>query len=252
MRLPIFSRLALLVITTVTLFSCSNKTELITTEELSDYMPLQAGKYITYRLDSLIYTNFGTLTQVHRYQVKHVVDGQITDNLGRPSYRVYTYIRDSAGTQPWSANGTYFVTPLAQQTELIDDNFRTIKLHLPIREGFQWKGNAYLPFHPYSPTYNFINDGDIQDWDFIYEAVEPSVTYRGNAYKDVLNVMQMNDKSNAPVTNVNSIGYQTLSVDKYSKNIGLVYRDLILWDYQTSPSQHYTGFGITMWMIDHN
>ena len=38
----------------------------------------------------------------------------------------------------------------------------------------------------------------------------------------------------------------------YSKNIGLVYRKFELWEYQTSPNTHYTGFGITMWMIDHN
>jgi hypothetical protein len=237
---------------TIGFSSCSNKTEEYKTDKLSDYLPLQPGKYITYRLDSLTYSNFGTIAQVRRYQVKHEVDAQITDNLGRPSYRVYTYIRDSAGTQLWTPNGTYMVTPLADQVELIEDNFRIIKLHLPVKEGFQWKGNVYLSFHPYAPTYNFINDGDIQDWDFTYEPVEASFGYRGNSYKDVLTVSQADDKTNAPVTNPNAIGYETFSEEKYAKGIGLVYRKYILWDYQLSPTQHYTGFGITMWMIDHN
>ncbi len=232
--------------------SCSTESEEFVSEKLSDYLPLQPGKYITYRLDSFTYTNFGTVLQTHKYQAKHVIDAQITDNLGRPSYRVYTYIRDSAGTKPWSANGTYFITPLPDQTELIDDNFRIIKLHMPVKEGFQWRGNAHLATHPYSPTYNFNNDADIQDWDFTYEPIEPAFSYRGNNYKDVLTVTQVDDQSNAPVTNLDAYGFESLSLEKYSKGIGLVYRKLILWDYQISPTKHYTGFGITLWMIDHN
>ena len=244
--------LAVVASTALILFSCSKKEE-FDSEKISEYLPLQPGKYITYRLDSLIYTTFGTVSQVHRYQSKHVIDAQFPDNLGRPSYRVYTYIRDSAGTQPWTANGTYFVTPLADQIELIDDNFRIIKLHMPIKEGFQWRGNAHLSVHPYAPTYNFINDEDIQNWRFTYDPVEPTLSYRGNNYTDVLTVSEVDDYTNAPVTNVNSIGYQSFSVEKYSKNIGLVFRQHILWDYQPSPPpSHYTGFGITMWMIDHN
>ena len=147
-----FKSFLFVVIVGCTMSSCSNESEEFVSEKLSDYLPLQPGKYITYRLDSFTYTNFGTVLQTHKYQAKHVIDAQITDNLGRPSYRVYTYIRDSAGTMPWSANGTYFITPLSDQTELIDDNFRIIKLHMPVKEGFQWKGNSHLATHPYSPS----------------------------------------------------------------------------------------------------
>src|SRR6266496_1757918 len=177
-------RFSLLGITILTLFSCSNKTEEIVTDKLNDYIPLQPGKYITYRLDSLVYTNFGTIAVIHRYQVKHIVDAQITDNLGRPSYRVYTYIRDSAGTQPWTASGSYFITQLATQTEVTDDNFRVIKLHLPIKEGYQWKGNSYLPDDPYYPQYDLLNNGDIKDWDFTYDSFVSTASYRGNNYTD--------------------------------------------------------------------
>ena len=245
-------RSALFILIPITIFSCAKKTEQLVTDNVSDYLPLKSGKYITYRLDSLVFRNFGTVIETHRYQVKHVVDAQITDNLGRPSFRVYTYIRDSAGTQDWSANGSYYVTPLTNQIEVIDDNFRIIKLHMPVSEGFQWKGNAYLPDQPYSPLYNFLNDVGIQDWDFTYEPFDDTWTYRGNNYKNVLTVSEMDESANAPVTNVNTLGYQTLSLERYAKDIGLIYRQHILWDYQLSLTPHYTGFGITMWMIDHN
>lgn len=245
-------RISLLIIISASLFSCKGTKEEIVSEKLSEYIPLQPGKYITYRLDSFVYTNFGTVGVTRRYQLKHVVDAQITDNLGRPSYRVFTYIRDSAGTQPWSASGSYYVTPLTSSTEVIDDNMRVIKLHLPIKEGYQWQGNTYLADDPYYPSYDFNNDADIKNWDFTYDIFEPATSYRGQNYTDVYTVLQQDEHSNAPVTDFNSYGFNTVSIEKYSKNIGLVYRKYELWDYQTAPTVHYTGFGITMWMIDHN
>ena len=252
MRLIPAFRLSLLAITALTLFSCSNKTETLVSDQLNDYIPLQPGKYITYRLDSLVYTNFGTVAVTRRYQMKHVIDAQIADNIGRPSYRVYTYIRDSAGTQAWTASGSYLITQLTSQTEVTDDNLRVVKLHLPIKEGYEWNGNTYLPTNPYYPNYDFINDEDMKDWRFNYDIFEPLSSYRGNNYTDVFTVVQEDDSFNAPVTDINTVGYKTLSVEKYSKTIGLVYRKYELWDYQTDPTDHYTGFGITMWMIDHN
>ena len=76
MRLKHVFPLSFLIITSLALFSCSNKTEILASEKLEDYLPLQPGKYITYRLDSLNYTNFGTVEVTSRYQVKHVVDAQ--------------------------------------------------------------------------------------------------------------------------------------------------------------------------------
>jgi hypothetical protein len=251
MRFLSFLRICLVLTLTISLFSCNKKEEYIS-EKLSDYIPLQPGKYITYRLDSLVYTNFGTVAVTRRYQVKHVVDALITDNLGRPSYRIYTYLRDSAGTQPWSAIGSYFITPLADQTEVIDDNMRVIKLHLPITEGFTWHGNSYLANDPFLPGYDFNNDNDINSWDFTYDTFEPATSYGGKNYTDVYTVIEHDEHSNAPVTDVFAYGYNTQAIEKYSKGIGLVYRKFELWDYQTSPTTHYTGFGITMWMIDHN
>src|SRR5438309_968141 len=43
----------------VTISSCKKETETLQTEALSSYIPTQTGKYITYRLDSTIFTNFG-------------------------------------------------------------------------------------------------------------------------------------------------------------------------------------------------
>lgn len=255
MRISSLPYLIFLAVSSFFIFSCNEKEEFIS-EPLTAYMPLSPGKYIIYRLDSLVFTNFGRNTEIHKYQVKHQVDGLITDNQGRPAYRVYRYIRDSAGTQPWQSNGSYFVTLLDDQAEVSDDNLRVIRLHLPAKDGFSWKGNRYLPNDPYGPLYNFSNDDNMGDWDFFYNGAPASFTYLGNNYNNVFTVEHIDEAFNVPITNPTSYAARTKSVDKYSKGIGLVYREFEIWEYQPntggSGGPYKTGFGITMWMIDRN
>lgn len=255
MRILSISRLSLIATLAITLFSCDEKEE-FATEKISDYIPVASGKYITYRLDSLVFTNFGRNTEIHKYQVKHVIDAQIADNLGRPAYRVFRYLSDSTGTQPWQPAGSYFITALADQLEVSEDNLRFIKVHLPIRNGFSWKGNRYLPTDPYGSKYNFSNDDNMEDWDFYYDGGPSSFSYRGNNYVDVQTVEQANEAFNVPITNPAAYASNSRSVERYAKNIGLVYREYELWEYQPNTSgsggPYKTGFGITMWMVDHN
>ena len=239
--------------------SCTKKVEVISSEPLSNYIPLQVAKYITYRIDSTVFTNFGRNEETHKYQVKHVIDKQITDNLGRPSYLVYRYIsaiNDTLGTPSvWTPNGSYFITPLSQQIEIIEDNLRFQKIHLPIKEGFSWKGNAYLPFEPYYTTYNFSNDDAMADWDYSFDKFESTFTYNGRNYLNVYTVEEANEALNVPITIPGAYASLTRAVEKYAKNIGLVYKEYNLWEYQPNPGgsgPYKTGFGIRMWMVDYN
>jgi len=254
MRFVAISRLCLWAIIPLLFFSCK-KADHFTNEPLSDYLPLQSGKYITYRIDSTVFTNFGRNIEIHSYQVKHVIDSQITDNLGRPSYRIFRYTRDTAGTQPWVPTGSYFITPLSSDVELVEDNLRFIKLVLPIQQSYTWKGNAYLPPGPYETLFNFSIDVGMQDWDFTYNNFDSTLSFAGNNYSNVWTIQEANDSINVPITNPSAYASKTISVEKYSKNIGLVYREYVLWEYQpdpSGPSGYQVGFGIKEWMIDHN
>ncbi len=255
MRILHIPRLILLALVSSFFFSCNEKEELVS-EPLSDYMPLAVGKYITYRIDSLVFPNFGRSTEVHAYQVKHQVEALTNDNIGNPLYKVYRYLRDSAGTQPWQAAGSYFITPLGDQVETAEDNLRVIKLHLPLKSGFSWKGNRYLPTDPFGPIYNFSNDDNMADWDFFYDGNAASFSYGGQNYSNVFTVEQVDESFNVPITSPGSYAAQSRSVERYSKSIGMVFRQFEIWEYQPntggSGGPYKTGFGITMWMIDHN
>jgi len=238
------------------LYSCQEKTEQFQSELISDYAPLVVGKYITYEVDSLIFTNLGRSEETHKYQEKHLVDAEITDNLGRPSYRIIKYLRDSAGTQPWVSNGTYFITPLKDQYEVVENNLRFIKLHAPFVMDYNWKGNKYLPVDSFVYNYGFSNDDNMDQWDYVYDDFLSSATIGGQQVNDIWDISVIDEAINAPVTDPTSYGSRTLSREKYAKDIGLVYRDHVLWEYQPntggSGGGYRTGFGVKMWMIDHN
>jgi hypothetical protein len=255
MRPLLIIRLSLLAFFVSILYSC-NKTEEFTSEPLADYMPLAQGKYITYRLDSLVFTNFGSTDEIHSYQEKHVIDSVFTDLLGHTSYRVFTYQRDTTGTQPWIPTGTYYITPLNDQVEWMDENnFRAIKMHLPLRDGFTWKGNKYLVSSPYSSIYNFSNDDNIEDWEYYYDGPPSSFSFKGINYTDVYSVEQIDEAYNVPITIPTAYAAKSRVVERYAKNIGLIFKQNELWEYQPNPggpNPYKTGFGITMWMIDHN
>lgn len=245
-------------------FSACNEKEDFTTDSLQDYFKMIPGKYITYRVDSMVFTNFGRNIEIHRYQIKDEVDAQITDNLGRPAFRVFRYIRDSAGTQSWQPAGlTYTVTLTNDQAEISENNLRFIKMHLPVSDGYNWKGNRYLPTSnctgatgPYCELYSFSNDDNMPDWDFRYDGNLSSFSFNGKNYADVLTVEQADEAFNVPITVPTAYASKSRSVEKYSKGVGLVYRQYEMWEHQPNTGgvggPYKIGFGITQWMIDHN
>src|SRR5262249_30791760 len=91
---------------------CKKETASYNGAVAASYYPVAVDKYIQYRLDSVVFTNFGQTREVHSYQVRDIIDAAVTDNLGRPSFRVRRMIRDSAGTSNWADNASFMVTVL--------------------------------------------------------------------------------------------------------------------------------------------
>ncbi|WEK35725.1 MAG: hypothetical protein P0Y53_24835 [Candidatus Pseudobacter hemicellulosilyticus] len=238
------------------LMSCE-KTEQYPSDQLTDYFVMEPGKTITYRLDSLIFINFGQKDTTISYQAKDVVDASYTDQAGQPAWRVIRYLRDLESTddKDWQVDMSYQVKFSGKHVELLEDNLTYRKLQLPITMGFSWQGNNLLPTNPFRVRYQFSNDNDIRSWDYMYDEVGGTEIINNKPYEDVVTVFQAGDSVNVPVIIPNAIGYKDHWVEKYAKNIGLVYKEVVLWEYQpangTTPSFR-AGFGIRMSILDHN
>ena len=117
---------------------CTKETASFTVTPASYYFPLEIGRYITYHLDSTVFLNYGSIKEIHSYQVKDIVDAEITDNLGRPSYRIRRMIRDKEGQKPWEDNAVFMVTPLQNSIEMVENKLRKTKQDNPAREDYAW------------------------------------------------------------------------------------------------------------------
>ena len=249
-------QLLALVTLTLSLFSCKRETEEFTSEPLSDYLPLQVGDYIIYRLDSTVFTNFGRTKEIHAYHEKTVVDAIVTDALGRPGYRMFRFVRDTTKTQAWAPAGSFIITPTEKTIEFIENNLRFVKMALPVNAGYIWKGNNFLPDRPFGSLYSFNNDLDMYDWDYTYSAKGETEVFNGQTINDVITVDGIDDSFNYPSTDPGVISYVNKQQDKYAKGIGLVYQELTMWEYQPNTSGQgggfTAGFGVKRSMIEHN
>lgn len=123
-----------------------------------------------------------------------------------------------------------------------------------MREGYTWKGNGYLPESPYQDLYQFSNDQDIQTWDYTYSNLGASTTINGKNYDSTVTVTQIDDSTNLPIV-YGVPASQTRWIEKYAKNIGLIYKEVVMWEYQpptTTNSGYRHGFGIKLTILDHN
>lgn len=228
------------------LTSC-NKSETLITAALSDYYPLQTGKYITYQLDSLVYLSFGTRDTTISYQVKYVTDTEIIDNLGRPAYRIYRYIRKNE-TNSWTPEGTCMAVIADNGFEYTENNLRFIKLKEPFKDYFSWKGNSFIDTYSANSMFRYLDN-----WDY---------TYTNSGLPDIVgnysleNTVTVNQRDEIIGDPNDPSGYSEINFgqEKYAKGIGMVYRKLFHSEFQPGNGGYFAdgSYGVTYTMIDHN
>lgn len=235
------------IIMVLALNACKKQTEEFVSAPLADYAPLVVGKYITYRLDTFKYLPFSLKDTTLSYQVRHVVDALISDNLGRPSYRIIRYIRKTA-QQPWVPDNSFNAVNTASSLEFIENNHRFLKLKLPIRDGYTWKGNAYIDTYSLNSTVRYL-----ADWDYVYEDLNQPLTLGAIHLDSTVKVNQRDEQFGTPgFYSEKNIGFEI-----YAKGVGLVFRKFLHTEFQpatpgSTASYSDESYGITLTMIDHN
>ncbi len=233
-------QISFLAIATLIIFSaCKKSSEELATALVSDYYPLTVGKYITYSLDSIVYyTNFGVSAVIKSYEVKHLVEAQTTDNIGRKAYRIIRYIR-SFSNAPWVADNVFMAVPTQNSIEFVENNLRFLKLKGPITQDYTWKGNTYINTTSLSSTLKYLDD-----WDYAYDSLNMPAKIGAVTIDSTIKV--------AEIDNQTAID-KTFSEAKYAKGIGLVYRSFLYWNKgNVNGTFSDASYGVVMKMIDHN
>lgn len=225
------------------------------------YMPLQVGRYAIYQLDSVNFYHYGQLDTITQYLAKDSVESFFVDTPGDTSWVVVRYLSPDTGTAVWTPNETNVVNASSRSVDLTENNLRFIKLAYPMQNGFTWSGNSYIPHDPYEDFFEFNapKNVNLSDWTYTYQNVNQPFTAGGQTYDSTVTILQADDSSNVNISVIvdTSFASRTYWTETYAKNVGLVYRNTVLWDYQPPPPQttqsgYKIGFKITLTLLEHN
>lgn len=228
-------------------FSCKKENEVLDPVMATEYFPLETGRQITYALDSTLFLNFGKTKTIVSYQIQDRVDEKITDNLGRPSYRIFRYIRKNSN-QPWVFNNTFMATPTQSSIEYIENNLRYVKLKFPIHQGDTWKGNTFINTSSIDVDLRYLDN-----WDYEYDSVGAPLTLNGLTFENTLTVKERDEFTGQdPSVPGTLYAEKNYSLEKYAKGVGLIFREFMHWEYQGQSGGYYVGYGVKMTILDYN
>lgn len=233
------------------LFSaCKKQLDPFNPPALAKYYPLTVGKYITYNLDSTVFTNFGQNMVVVHYQAQDRVDDSFQDNNGTKQFRVVRYLRQNSN-QEWVPNNTFLVKATDNTIEVVVDNLRYQKLKNPINNGFSWKGNSYIDSYSLNSDVKYLDD-----WDYTYDSVNVPLKFGSLTIDSTIKVAQRDEfLGQDPKLPGTQYAEKNYSIEKYGANIGLIYKEFLHWEYQGSQpgrSGYFVGYGIKLTIVDHN
>lgn len=228
--------------------SCKTETELYNGALVADYAPLTIGKYITYNLDSTVFLNLGRVKEVHSYQVKYLVDAQITDNLGRPAFRIFRFIRKAAN-EAWLTDNTFLAVNTGNGYEFIENNQRYIKLSLPIKNGVIWNGNTHIDTESLNSPFRYLSG-----WKYTYANVGEPLSLGSKNFDNTITINQADEIAGDPSPNPVNFSEVIFGQEKYAKGIGLVYRKTTHTTFQPGSGGFYEdgSFSVTYTAIDYN
>ncbi len=204
----------MLLVAGIGIFSCKKKKEPEKPDLGEAYYPTTIGKYIVYDVDSIIYDEFLYDSTHYKYQIKEKIESEYTDIQGRPALKLVRYIKKfnaviSYTAMPWSIKDVWQVNVTSKNIEVVEENIRFVKLIFAVKEGKTWDGNS---------------TNTLGQWDYKYSYVDNAENINGTNFDKVTLVTQKNFPT---------LISRDYYVEKYAKNVGLVYREIINLDFDT-------------------
>jgi len=236
-------------------YSCKKETviETIDIPKRYEYYPLQIGKWIEYRVDSIYFDDFtGTVVKdTIRMTVREVHESWYnTPGATDSSIRIQVLVKyDSALT--FVQKYTWYVQRVGDRLEKTDENFRFVKLDFPPLENKSWNGNIYLDQNPNDPNdplfdwYQFY-----ENWNYTYQIVDQPTIVGSLSFPKSVYVLQTDNEN---------LVEKKYAQERYAEHVGMIYKEV--WKLETQDfscpacpweDRAEKGF-ITKWqIIDYN
>jgi hypothetical protein len=242
------------ILITLILTSCGKRDLTYVDRSISEYAPLKVGKYLTYRLDSLIFTSFGTVETHKLYDVKYQTEDTLIDNLGRKAFRIVRYIKNLPNGA-FRADNTFIAVNNGNTYEFTENNLRYIKLAVPYKVERIWKGNSAIDVTSLGSDLQYLFN-----WNYKYDGIDIENKIGNFSFDSTIVVNQIDRTFNVPIqapntSNPTSIATKDFGQEIYAAGIGMVYRKFLHWEYQLSFNAGqggYVGYGVSLTLKDYN
>ena len=188
-----------------------------------DYFPLTVGKYWIYESDSILYDPVANGTEVIliKTYIKEEIIDTILDNSGETLYTIERSERQDLNA-PWEVKRQLWLSRNERQAFRNEDNLRFINLVFPPEVGTSWDGNLF-----FDETLIVSIAGEsiemFKSWFYEIRRRGEAFDEEGLTFPDVLEV-SMADNEN--------LIERRFAREIYAKDIGLVYRELLILDTQ--------------------
>jgi hypothetical protein len=217
----------------------------------AEYMPLTIGKYFVYRVDSIQYDTMsgsGVVIDTQKLYFKDVVTDTFRNKEKNLVYSIDHFEKKNLNAS-FLIKNVYYLYHANNQAYKVDGNVEKIVFPTPFSKGTNW--NAFVNVNTFSrleikgETLEPYSD----KWNFSVNALNTTETIEGKQYT---NIARFDGKTNSSNTQ-----RFRLSIEKYAKNIGLVYAenrildteiiDKIDWEKKAQK-----GYILKQYLIEHN
>lgn len=192
-----------------------------------DFYPLEVGYWQEYKVDSILFNNFTNPVSVDTFSffLKEEIESTYKDLNNDLNYRVVRSKKSDSSA--YTINHVISVKSSSTNIQKVENDLRFIKLVFPIKKDKTWNGNIYIDALD-EPSLDFYNPNKF-NWEYVYTDVYHSYEINGFSFDSCVTVIQIDDEN---------LFEKKYSKEIYAKNVGLVYKELLILETQAAPSNH--------------
>lgn len=194
-------------------------------EDGFEYFPLEVGKLVEYQVDSILYDPVAggqviidTNTVFVREEIVEVFLGANNDSI----YRIERFERPN-DTTAWTLQTVWSAYRDQREAIRVEENLKFLKLRFPVRKFDSWEIGTYAP-----TDFIVTVEGETLE---MFKGWLPTVI-------DIDTTLMLpngitTDAIQVELANIENLIEKRFGLERYAKNIGLVYKKLMILDTQT-------------------
>ncbi len=188
------------------------------------YFPLEIGNTWVYSVDSIVYDNRGVDIDTSHSIIKEVVVDSFIDGEGDTNYTISRFKKEN---NSWVKIKDWYGLVKDKHAIRIEENLRFIRMTFPVRKNIYWDGNSFIDSENLIVKIAGEPIKMYDNWRYGYVQVDTSVTVNDIKYNSVHTVLECDTENRLN---------RRFSQAKYAKNVGLIYRKMIILDTQNSSN----------------